>query len=365
MAVGDFSPSQMPKVLLIQKDIFLNGGRLNVDKNNPRVNTARAVLENQTARPVPVMTNGSCTAVDMTWLKYCDQSVVDCADGGYTFSCDITGAEGESVKQTLTPNICLEKKFSVNDDECNDAFTAEMKIAEGMINAKLAIETELSQVIAARLYAGISPASAYPGEEPPGWDLSGTPYQYPGDATKRPLTLSQMYVMSQINRITNPVLVGDGSWQADAYLAQFLNNQGGAIYNEAGLYGQWGRWYFDPIALMGLNNNVGRLLMFDPNNVILWTKNDIPSSEMSPTMWLPSKSLSRWREPSLILKDANGSPLYYDAWMQETCIEGVSGSRRKTYAFQLILRGGFNIGPNACNANDSGVYYFEQDTPTT
>lgn len=365
MAAGDFSASQIPQVLTEVQNIFITGGRLNLRKNDPRLNTAKAVLENQTAVPLPVMTaDGKCTAVDMTWLKYCGSTGVDCADEDYVFSCDITGAEGESVKERLEANYCHEEKFIVRDDECNDLFPAVKKIAEGIANAKLKAEANLSAFMMAQLYAGISPASAYEGEVPEGWDLDGTPYLYPGTAIDRPRVLSEMYVMSQINQVTNPVYVADGTWQADVYLAQHLNNNGGAVVNEAGLYdGMGNKWYFDPIAMSTLNNDAGRLIMFDPNNILAWFTNDV--SNFEPEMWLSSKALTRWKEPTMYLRDRNGNPLYYDVYMQEDCIEGVNGKPRKVYKFKLTLSGGFHIGPNACNANDTGVYYFAKNTPTT
>lgn len=360
MAAGDFNASQLPKVLALQREIFVTGGRLGVRQNDPRVAMARAIFENQTAVPIPVMKNGKCTQVDVTWLKYCDTTTVDCGDGGYVFSCDITGAEGESVKQTLDPNICIEHSFTVNDDECNDAFTAEQKIAEGLVNAKLALESKLSQLILNQLYAGVTPATSYEGESPTGWDLTGTPYKYPSAATSRPLTLSQMYVMSQINRVNSPVMVGDGTWQADVNLAQFLNNQGGGVYNEAGLYGQWGKWYFDPINLNAVDAGVlnGKLLMIDPNNVLAWTTNEVMNDQ--PELYIASKGLYRWREPLMFVKSTN-QQLYYDVYMQESCIEGANGvSPRKATKFRLQLRGGFHTGDATCHTGDDGTYLFAQ-----
>ena len=136
MAAGDFSASQMPLVLLKQTRIFLGGARVNSQRNDSRLQTVKAVLENQTARPIPVMTGRECTGVKITWLKACDESVVDCADGGFTAVCDITGPEIESVAETLPNNLCLSKSFTVTDDECNDLFTYEDKMAEALLNAK-------------------------------------------------------------------------------------------------------------------------------------------------------------------------------------------------------------------------------------
>ena len=359
MSAGDFSASLLPNVLAKQQEIFVNGGRLNINRNDSRLGAAKAIIQNQTARPLPVMTGDKCTGVEVSWLKYCDQSVLDCDDNGYSFSCDITGTEGESVKETLAPNICIVKRFAVNDDECKDLYDITEKIAEGMANAKLAISAELSKRVIAALYAGASPASAYVGEEPDGWDLGGSVYEYTAIATDRPLTLAQMQVMTTINRVQNPVLIADGTWQADQYLATFLNNNGGAVYNEAGLMGQWGKWYFDPIGMAAnTGSGNGKIIMVDPNNVLLWTKNDVLND--SPKLWLAAKSLTNWREPLSYL----GNNIKLDAWMQEACMEGANGMRRKTFAFELILRGGFYIGPNACDSNDSGVYYFEKNVTT-
>ena len=61
MAAGDFSASQMPLVLLKQNRIFLGGARVNSQRNDSRLQTVKAVLENQTARPIPVMTGRECT----------------------------------------------------------------------------------------------------------------------------------------------------------------------------------------------------------------------------------------------------------------------------------------------------------------
>ena len=359
MAAGDFSASQLPNVLAKQQEIFLTGGRLGIRKNDPRVNAAKAVFENQTAVPLPIMKGDKCVGVEATFLKYCDDTVVDCADEAFVFSCDITGAEGESLKQEFNPNFCFQKSFTVNDNECKDAHTATEKIAEGIVNLKLALEAELSTFIINELYGSVSPASDYEGEAPAGWDLTGTPYEYPAAAATRALTLSQMYVISQINRIMNPVMIGDGTWQADVNLAQFLNNQGGAIYDEAGLYGQWGKWYFDPIALAGAGAGTGKLIMFDPNSVLAWTKNDV--TNLNPQLWLGSRDLTNWKEPLSFVK-GRGMNLYYDAWMQEACIEGADGvSRRKGTKVQLILRGGFHVAQGVCNANDTGVYLFTQN----
>ena len=362
MAAGDFSASQMPLVLLKQNRIFLGGARVNSQRNDSRLQTVKAVLENQTARPIPVMTGRECTGVKITWLKACDEAVVDCADEGFTAVCDITGPEIESVAETLPNNLCLSKSFTVTDDECNDLFTYEDKMAEAMLNAKYQIEKELSERILAAMYAELFPASSYPGEEPPGWDLSGDPYLYPGEAALRPLTLSQMYVITQVNNIVNPIVIGDGTWQADQIVAQSGNNNGGMVYNEASLFNQWGKWYFDPVSLMAVGDGVGKLLMFDPNNVILWSKNDVEHTDVRP---FGDGDKYSWKEPSLYLKYKNGTPIYYDAWMQLACVIGVNNRRRLAAKVQLIFTGGFAVGPATCVTGDTGILYFEQVTPTT
>lgn len=362
MAAGDFSPSQMPLVLSKQQRIFLGGARINSQRNDSRLQTVKAVLENQTARPIPIMTGQECTGVKIAWLKACDTTVVDCADGGFTPTCAITGPEIESVAQTLTNNLCLKSSFSVNDDECNDLFTFEDKLAEAAINAKYQIERELSERVLAAMYAELFTASSYPGAEPPGWDLSGDPYLYPGEAAVRPLTLSQLYVMTQVNNIINPVIVGDGTWQADAILANAGNNNGGMVYNESSLYGQWGNWYFDPVALMAVGGaGVGKAIVFDPNNVLLWSKNDVQT--MNPV--LLADDLYSWKEPSLYLKNKNGTPIYYDAWMKITCGLSTNGKRRKFVSVEYTFSGGFAVGPATCTAGDTGIMYLEQNTPTT
>jgi hypothetical protein len=170
-----------------------------------------------------------------------------------------------------------------------------------------------------------------------------------------------MFSTIEDNAIPNPIIIGDGMWRKDVHLSKFLNKQGGAVYDEEGLYGEFGRWYFDSRNMKNLNNDYGRLIVFDPNNVVFWTKtqwdNPAPKLFGANDLWV-------WREPLMNIKNPDGSPMYIDARMKYTCVEGDNGNIALAANVELKLVGGFAIGEATCVPGDKGIHYYAMDTTT-
>ena len=351
---ADFNPSHMSDVLIEQRKIMI--GRMPSQMAfKPGKNTLKAVVSTQTGKPNKVMDDaGSCQGVKVAWLYRPDSgNHVEPA-----FACVFEGVEGESKNQTIAPNIRITKRFRTKDDQCKDMFTFIQKLAADYAHYKSEIEEIASKQINTTLYANITPASSFPGKEPRLWDLSGVPYLYPNEEIQKPArTLAQLDSIIKYNAIPNPVVIGDSAWETNAVLATFLNNQGGAEYNEAGLFDTSGkRWFFDAPNLDALNDDYGKALVFDPNNVLFWSHNQWENTE--PKKFVGDQYV--FRDPSMYINMPNGQPLYYDVRMNYTCVEGQNGNVALAVDTEIKLMGGFIIGEATKRAGDKGIHYFAE-----
>ena len=354
MPAGTFTASNMPDVLLKQHLLF-DKGRLNVQRKNPRINSAKAVFENQTFRTELVMTGTECTGVKVAWLKVCDDVVVD--NSVTPMSCILGGAESESVGATIAPNFFFYKDFVVTNKQCNDLYTYEDKMAENMLKYKIFLEEQLNKKVNATLLGAAMPASDYDGVLPIGWTEDDPAFVFPYGESISDKTLSEMLVIADMSNIESPVWIGDATWQASTTLAKYGNNQGGEVHDTSGLLTEMGNFYFDAKTMNLIGADYGKIIGFDPGNVGIWTineyDNEVPQPFGDGVKWV-------WREQSMNLKDQNGNPIFFDAIMESSCIIGNNGMPRLSTKVRLVLRGGVVVGPGECNDADTGIIYMKQ-----
>lgn len=116
--------------------------------------TAKAVIQNQTARFSELTQRDKDTTTTVTWLDPCGRTVVDC-----TNSCDITGAEASSLSKDYTLDLCKSTSFSVNEETIRtNEYEATELIAQQTLLSIKALDEYWSQQLLVKLkaFAGIN-----------------------------------------------------------------------------------------------------------------------------------------------------------------------------------------------------------------
>lgn len=200
MAAGDFSASALLNVQAEVSSVF-QGGSVNNIYDQP-VETAKAVLANQTMRAVPVMEGERC----VSWkLYYVTDSATDVdynstSKDGDLSGCDLpSGNELESAAVTYSPNVFMHHTVTVDDNLCGNEYDFADLTSKAFMRAMNLMRINLNQRIITHLNSN---AWATPSVGSTDYTVTSSAIQVPSADFNQDL-VAKMYEIALINRIRN------------------------------------------------------------------------------------------------------------------------------------------------------------------
>jgi hypothetical protein len=354
MAAGDFTASTMATVILKQEEMFADP-RSNRELQYP-LESAKALLENQLVRfdKATVLKDRKCVQVKATFLKACRDNTEDLTDEENDLAdCEFDGEQIESDAVTFEANKAWRERFVVWDDDCNDTYTFEDKMAYALAVGTLNLEKRISTDVLAFLHASAM-ANRYTGTY---GTIAGTVTNFPANEWV-PDLLAEMDITATFNEIKNPILLTGTNFRNAIYNAQ---------YNFANLdqkdqklkFDAW-RWYSDPRTV---DSTIGAkaTIMFDAGAAAFWAKNEFtnlaPQTLAQDTIGfaLPSRNL-KYRDGNTMVD------VMFDVYMKRDCkIVQVGPRKVRRYGtfVEIMSTYGIQLGPEDCDGG-SGVLEFVQ-----
>lgn len=349
MAAGDFTASQLGDVIKRQNEMWLDS-RVNNVFDQP-IETARVILGNQRVKWDPLMDNArNCIGQKVVWLKNSDTTVGDAQNA----TCDITGPELESDSKLYTPNVTLDRKFSVLDNQCKDLFDVNDKIAYGMMMAKTLILTQLNLKVIALLEANLMINTA---PQAGTWHL-GTMATYYASGVWNQDIIAELNLAAVMNKINAPIIV-NGTNLYNAYFNSTYNVLNDNQKDQVAKFKHF-NMYWDP---RNIDSTVGSKATYVIDPGVLGFFNQTEYMNSTPEWRKDDKNTFTWSEDIPQLSYVDGGVVKnvkVDVRMQRKC--SVNGSKLDFgYFFHVVLRGGLVTAPLYV-AGDKGILKFINGT---
>lgn len=339
MAAGDFSASALLDINLKAEAMWSNGAQAAMYQSH--ADSAKAVLENQTARFTELNDKDKDLKVKVTWLNPCGIVDEDCEG-----NCDISEPEIEAEAKEYEYDICRKTGFSVNRDTLRtSSYDAEEVRARGMaMSIKKLDEFWAKQVLLkAKAFAGINVA-------PSPWTFNGTTMDTEVPTASYDLTMIP-YLMKQamLNQLSSPYYIEKGDLYVPYLNAKFnAGNAEGkgdqARINALNMY--FDMWNF---AAAGITED---LFAIDASAIAMKTHAKHPDS---PMLIGGSVQHTIYTVNSQMLPGVK-----YDVFYTLACQEQViSGKTRTQYVdtWRLETNGLIALNPEACEVTVSGTTY--------
>ena len=342
MAAGDFTASQLGDIIRFQNEFFKKS-RVNNHLDQP-VETAKTLMALQQVAFDPIMDSArNCVGQKLVWLKGSGDAVTEDS----TATCTIDGAQFESASQMVTPNIKLDTKFSVLDNQCKDKIDTNTKIAYGMLDAKTRLLTALNNKFIAHIDSQLSDNTT---PTTGTWDntnkwVAVTPAAWTQDL------IASLNLDAIKNKMYNPIILNG---------TNFFNAKFNAMYNtlndnqrdQLAKFNHF-NMYWD---VRNIDAAVGEKATYviDPGVIGFWNQTEYNTT--TPYWNQDDKNTFTWKEavPELQYND-NGTmrDIYVDVRMQRRC--AANGNNLSFgYYFQVLLRAGLVAAP-APSATDKGI----------
>lgn len=353
MARGDFSATALGRVEARLNSIF-KGERYNKQTNAP-YDAVKALLERQTASFDPIMVNKECRGAKVTFLKDCDEAVLNTTDNAIT-DCVITGKRVESVSVNYDINDDIYDGITVYDDECdNNQIKREEKVAFGL--AKLF--SKFRGAVEAKGIAFLDANATDFGAGPVDYGTIGadtTELEWAA-AEWTSSIIGELTWMADQHGVENPFIIDGGNLWLEDWMNKYKTN-GCCVIDSLGGNG--------PIDLVygtkTVRNTTGKSSAFliDPDSYAFWTKNFYQNT--APLWMQDAQNTYVWKMPVPGLFYSNGgsiTPVYADIERQRQCEVSGSVMRWKT-VWRAKLNFAFVLGPDICATGETGIIHAVQ-----
>lgn len=226
MAEGDFSPSNMAKLILSLDDAMADSRVQQRHKLMPKVPIIQLVKDVETANWNAVRpTERYCEEFDVVWLEESDTEAEHLTNQTmlHREKCTIDGEELQSAKKTYKLKQETHIGVTVKDEDCGNIFDWEGKVALGLLQAQKKLLERIAKAIPGQLDAGAGPNVLNDaGFADFDWNIGaidGTGTEIaPADLTfqKSAYYLNMLFEM---NKFQNPRIIDGGVFAFEAWLA--------------------------------------------------------------------------------------------------------------------------------------------------
>jgi len=241
----------------------------------------------------------------------------------------------------------------VSEVDCADVFKAVDKIAYLMAKTMVDLENAINEAAVAFLVANSQDNDA---TLPNSWDNSdpdviGIPLN-----ELTPEALAEIFYQGQINNLYSPFLVSGRNFFTSKVLADFRSvgsDNVDKIFNSP-----LGDIVFD-LKNVDTLTSLASTFAIDPSAYAFWPSNDFKST--TPERWDDQYNTMVWRQRAPRLQYRDGTslvPVYFDIMKQTKCTTASNRNLRE-YHFQVIFRGGLQLGPQVCDTGDTGILHYK------
>lgn len=336
MAVGDFSPSALQKIMLRAEETWSTGIRSTQFQANAVA--AQAVLANQNARIQALEDPNKDNVVRITWVQACPPTPEDCES-----NCDLDEPELEGMAKDYELDMCKKVGFSVDAEKTRtNVYTVEQEAAEGIASHLMALDEWVAQqtLVKLKAFSGINVAP-----EPYTWAAGTTTVPAADYNRKMVAWLQQQQIL---NRMPGAYYIDNGSlwldWQNAMLDAGNLDGAGDMARIKAL------KMYFDQFNFpkAGLSEDT---FMVAPGAVAIANK---VRYTPTPVLFAGSIQQTRWTVASPSLPGIS-----YNVYYKLSC-KTVSGKEHIMHTWRFEFVGGIFLNPEACPVTIGGDTY----TPT-
>lgn len=292
------------------------------------VESAKAVLANQTAKFSGLDDWQKDNKIKVTFINNCALDVSDCED-----NCTLDGAEYGTGAKDYAPNFCKKVDFSINEEDfrTND-YTLEEMFTENTTRALGKLDEWVAQTVLTKIQSYAGP-NAYPAP----WTYNNTNKDTEVPASQWglsmiPILLNQM----TLNNMGDVYYINDGSLFIDFYNAMI--NQGNLDGKGNATLIQQLKMYFDQINFgkTGVDDN---LLAINRDAVALKTVN-----RHSDTPRVIGGTVGQTR---YTVKSPNLDGVKYDAYYSVTC-KSINGKDTILHTWRFVVNGLVALNPEGC-----------------
>lgn len=248
MALGDFSPSNMAKLVLSLDDVMSDSRVQQRHKLMPPLGIIEMVKQIETANWNAVRPKDRyCEEFDVVWLEESDNeaTVLTNQTTLHRPPCDIEGEELQSAKKSYRLGKVSKFTVKIKDEDCGNIFDYESKVQLALLQAQKKVLSGVAKALPGYIsaYAGANRLNSSPwtGQD---WNIGEA------DGTKTEiqqadLTLDKaayyLQLMYQINRLQNPAIIDSTLFNFSAFMATIQANANAA---DTGMLNAW-RYFAD------------------------------------------------------------------------------------------------------------------------
>lgn len=367
MALGDFSPSAMPRLLAVAEDVFADSRVAQRHNLMPQHNILRLIKEQETATYESVRPNDrKCEEFDVTWLEESDTeaSISTSQTNIHRPSCTISGEELQSQKKTYKVDTVISHTVTIKDEDCGNMFDADSKVALGLLQGQKKLISRLSKALPGWIdaFAGVNTANGIAFEGNIGTAASGDPTvtELAHDSIGYDKVVPYLTLVEMFNKLQNSFVVDGGLLYLDYFNA--VHKRG----TYAGDEGQGNMWdlvrYTNDIFNLNAGGYLNKAFLIDGGSLAL------PIMSFFPRLGEDNEVVSDKYIYSLPLAGITlgGQPVYHD--VTYTKVEeqiGTSGRCQLVHTFKLELKTNLWQAPKYNSDTVTGVITFAKGAVPT
>lgn len=330
--------AELTSAYFLQKEMFADSAR-NADYV-AEVNAAKAVVENTTAKLIPLSNPNKKQGVRIYWNKFCNDDVEVVTEPDF---CEPSGTQADAGYKDYEIESFAHKSFTIDEAlyETSNLNMAEV-FADNMLKTKKALDEKISQVLISKIDSFTSPnlytsAPGCPGVVSP----QSFAQTYIAPHLWGPELMNYFRNVARINKFSSPFLLDGKNLNAHAWLAMMnAANANGSGHNKMM---QTIKYYEDLVNVEAVSP--GKTFLIDRGSLAFVSRSRWTGRSASNP--IEEKFRRKYSEPS-----QNIPGLTYDVYITETC----SGPYTKYDVTVHAMYDLFN-GAENCN-NGTGVLEF-------
>lgn len=324
MASGDFSKSQL-LAIRNKAEAMWKDSRLEAEFK-PYSDTAKAVLENQTARFPELANRDKDRTAVVTFINACGIEAKDCEP-----NCDLGGDELESGSKEFEIDLCKMTEFSIDAEKSRtNEYEVQEIAARGLAMATKALDEWWSRqtILKLKSFAGVNVAPA-----PFTYDPVDKSTDVPAENFNLGI-VANLIQQAYLNKMGNPYFINNGSLWLEWFNKQLDAADTKANAARLALL----RMYFDQMnfAQAGVAED---LFMVSPGAIAMMTKNRNPDV---PNVVGGKIQQTRYTIPSISLPGVK-----YDAYYSLEC-KVIGGKSHDFHSWRFETNGGIWLNPEGC-----------------
>lgn len=279
MALGDFSPSNMCKLILSLDDAMNDSRVQQRHQLMPPIGILDWIKTVETANWNSVRpADRYCEDFDVTWLQESDTAAVVHTNQTYLHRapCAISGEELESQKKTYKIGKSVDYTLKVKDEDCGNIFSWESKVSLGLLQGYKKLLVALAQAMPGYLHALAGDNlvndvadGALPGNIGTDSGAGYTELNFDGGTIAASQLIPYLTYVSTLNKLQNPIILDGGAFFLNYWDAQAKKGTGAGDVGDANYWAALFTNYRQDIVNMLAAGYSGSMFIADTGNLAM------------------------------------------------------------------------------------------------